>query len=215
MRRVRQHDTAVGVCPCGFLSPCLPSLSLQPSLQHPINKRSILHDVLGLTAAQSAPPPRQKPSTLDLFVQQHLLQKQSPAAPDAPHSSSKTHLSTAGCLTDVSISSQATKQQPLPVSESSTAAAAGAGLAQAPASHGPAASCCSNPPPTSRRQAAGGPLATTKQQQSTCCQHSSTRLCCCSNSTAGGLRARLDSCPSNQHAVCCARPPCAPWLQAH
>lgn len=49
---------------------------LQPPLQHPINKRSILQDILGLTAqpTDSIPSsaPRQKPSTLELLVQQLL-----------------------------------------------------------------------------------------------------------------------------------------------
>lgn len=89
----------------------------QPTVQHPINKRSILHDVLGLTAAQSAPQSRHKPSTLDVLVQQHLLRKQH--APDAPTSSSKTQPHAAGGLTFQN-QALATKQQPPTVSECST-----------------------------------------------------------------------------------------------
>lgn len=57
---------------------------LQPPLQHPINKRSILQDILGLTSQSSnsrpSSAPRQKLSTLELLVQQLLSQQRTTAA---------------------------------------------------------------------------------------------------------------------------------------
>jgi hypothetical protein len=60
---------------CPFLCPACLHVDAQPQLQHSINKRSILHQLLGLEAAATklqSRPGSSSASTLELWVQQQL-----------------------------------------------------------------------------------------------------------------------------------------------